>query len=293
MKLLVIGAQGQVGSELCLQNSSEFKIVGMGRNELDVTDKKQVNGAIEKQKPDFVINASAYTAVDKAEEEADLAYAVNSEGPKNLARSCVDKNIPLIHISTDYVFDGNATTPYKEEDTTKPANIYGKSKLSGEEAVRDICPQHIILRTSWVFGRYGNNFVKTMLRLGQERDELSVVCDQEGCPTAAHHIAEAIIKVCQVLNKTENQDNLWGTYHFSGAPMTNWYAFAQVIFDVAVGYGLKSPDLNAIPTSDYPTPAKRPRYTVLDSSKIERKFCISSPDWHKALNLVVSTALNP
>ena len=293
MKLLVIGAQGQVGSELCLLDSAEVQIMGMARHELDITNAKQVNEVITKQQPDFVVNASAYTAVDKAEEESDLAYAVNSEGPKNLARSCVDNSIPLIHISTDYVFDGNATTPYKEDDTTNPVNIYGKSKLSGEEVVRDICPQHIILRTSWVFGRYGNNFVKTMLRLGKERESLSVVSDQEGCPTAAHDIAEAVLKVCKKLEKTENRDMLWGTYHFSGSPMTNWFSFAQATFEVAVEYGLKTPKLNAIPTSGYPTPAKRPQYTVLDCHKIEHNFDIASPDWQKALNVVVSHALNP
>ena len=292
MKLLVVGANGQVGTELCLLEPNDCQIIGLGREKLDITNAEQVAAVIVEQQPDFIVNASAYTAVDKAEEEIEMAYAVNHNGPLNLARSCHALNIPLIHISTDYVFDGTSCRPYTEDDTTQPINIYGRSKLSGEVAVRESCPQHIILRSSWVFGRFGNNFVKTMLRLGQQRNELSVVNDQQGCPSAAYDIAEAIIKICQALALKDNQNAPWGTYHFSGTPATNWYLFAHAIFSAAAKLGGRVPSIMPVSSSEYPTPAKRPHYTVLNCRKIERVFGIQPPGWQAALDRVVAACIN-
>lgn len=272
MKILLTGANGQLGRCLHdrLQLNNEFDFLALGRNELDITDALQVEKTLADIQPDIVINAAAYTAVDKAESEPGIASVINEQGAKNLARSCDKHGSALIHVSTDYVFDGRASQPYKETDETSPVGTYGKTKLAGEQVIASLCPRHIILRTAWVYSEYGQNFVKTMLRLANTRDELNVVEDQLGCPTYAGDIAEAILKICQVL-PTEPD---WGIYHYVGATQCSWAEFARMIFAEARQADVlqKVIQVNGIPTSEYPTPAERPKYSVLDCKKITGQF---------------------
>jgi len=285
MKILLIGGTGQVGSEIRLiANNNNIECISPSSSELNVTDNLSVNEIVKNNLPlDFVINASAYTAVDNAEDEIELAYSINRDGPKFLAQACAEYKIPLLHISTDYVFDGNANTPYIEESPMHPLGVYGKSKLEGEQAVRDALPKHIILRTAWVYGAHGNNFVKTMLRLGQTRPELSVVSDQFGCPTAAADIADAIVDIIFQLH--DKPDNRWGTYHFCSADSTHWADFAKVIFRQAKAVDSEYPNVavTPIPASEYSTKATRPNYSVLDCSRIEQSFNIKPPQWQRSL----------
>ena len=258
-KVLVTGAKGQVGSEIVKAVPAGFTVIGLGSNELDITNQQQVTAVIAQYKPDLIINAAAYTAVDKAESDSDNAYAVNQQAVAWLAQAAKQADIPLFHISTDYVFDGESTTPYKETDPVNPQSVYGMSKLAGEQVLAATHNKHIILRTSWVFGAEGNNFVKTMLRLGKERDELSVVADQHGCPTSASSIAKAL---WQLAEKYKTERTLpWGIYHFSNSPACTWYEFACEIFEQAVKAGVleRKPEVQPITTAEYPTPAKRDR----------------------------------
>lgn len=268
-KVLVTGAKGQVGSEIVKTVPAGFTVIGLGSNELDITNQQQVTAVIAQYKPDLIINAAAYTAVDKAESDSDNAYAVNQHAVAWLAQAAKQADIPLFHISTDYVFDGESTTPYKETDPVNPQSVYGMSKLAGEQVLAATHNKHIILRTSWVFGAEGNNFVKTMLRLGKERDELSVVADQHGCPTSARSIAEVL---WQLAEKYMSERALpWGIYHFSNSPACTWHEFAVEIFQQAKERGLLEniPSVKSITSEDYPTPAKRPACSVLDCNKIE------------------------
>lgn len=268
-KVLVTGAKGQVGSEIVKTVPAGFTVIGLASNELDITNQQQVTAVIAQYKPDLIINAAAYTAVDKAESDSDNAYAVNQQAVAWLAQAAKQADIPLFHISTDYVFDGESTTPYKETDPVNPQSVYGMSKLAGEQVLAATHNKHIILRTSWVFGAEGNNFVKTMLRLGKERDELSVVADQHGCPTSARSIAEVL---WQLAEKYMSERALpWGIYHFSNSPACTWYEFAVEIFQQAKERGLLEniPSVKSITSEDYPTPAKRPAWSVLDCNKIE------------------------
>jgi|SRR5690554_68968 len=268
-KVLVTGAKGQVGSEIVKTVPAGFTVIGLASNELDITNQQQVTAVIAQYKPDLIINAAAYTAVDKAESDSDNAYAVNQQAVAWLAQAAKQADIPLFHISTDYVFDGESTTPYKETDPVNPQSVYGMSKLAGEQVLAATHNKHIILRTSWVFGAEGNNFVKTMLRLGKERDELSVVADQHGCPTSARSIAEVL---WQLAEKYMSERALpWGIYHFSNSPACTWHEFAVEIFQQAKERGLLEniPSVKSITSEDYPTPAKRPAWSVLDCNKIE------------------------
>ena len=268
-KVLVTGAKGQVGSEIVKTVPAGFTVIGLGSNELDITNQQQVTAVIAQYKPDLIINAAAYTAVDKAESDSDNAYAVNQQAVAWLAQAAKQADIPFFHISTDYVFDGESTTPYKETDPVNPQSVYGMSKLAGEQVLAATHNKHIILRTSWVFGAEGNNFVKTMLRLGKERDELSVVADQHGCPTSARSIAEVL---WQLAEKYMSERALpWGIYHFSNSPACTWHEFAVEIFQQAKERGLLEniPSVKSITSEDYPTPAKRPAWSVLDCNKIE------------------------
>ena len=288
MKILITGAQGQVGKELVTAaNEQGFTVIAAGRNELDITQTKNVKSYIESQQPNIVINAAAYTAVDKAEAEQEIAYAINRDGAANLATVCKEQNIPLLHISTDYVFDGTKKEAYSESDETSPLGVYGISKWQGEEAIRQHCPQHIILRVAWVFGAQGNNFVKTMLRLAKDRDELNVVADQYGGPSPAKNIAETLITLAKQYKKENTLE--WGTYHYCGVDKTNWCDFAKEIFKQAKEKGLinKEMQVNAITTAEYPTPAKRPANSMLDCSKIKKTFGIEMPSWKEALKQVV------
>ena len=286
-KVLVTGAKGQVGSEIVKAVPAGFTVIGLGSNELDITNQQQVTAVIAQYKPDLIINAAAYTAVDKAESDSDNAYAVNQQAVAWLAQAAKQADIPLFHISTDYVFDGESTTPYKEIDPVNPQSVYGMSKLAGEQVLAATHNKHIILRTSWVFGAEGNNFVKTMLRLGKERDELSVVADQHGCPTSASSIAKAL---WQLAEKYKTERTLpWGIYHFSNSPACTWYEFAFEIFEQAVKAGVleRKPEVQPITTAEYPTPAKRPAWSVLDCCKIEDLITNATDSWKKELNSLI------
>jgi len=280
--ILVTGAGGQVAHELAIAES-EHQIVALSEQQLDITDPEQISEAFKEYHPDVVINAAAYTQVDRAEEETSIAYAINRDAVANLAQACSRIDSPLLHISTDYVFDGNKSGAYCEDDEIKSAGVYGASKAAGDAVLQSVLERHIILRTSWVFSATGNNFVKTMLRLGGERDELSIVNDQHGGPTSAHSIATALL---QIANRYLRDDEIeWGTYHFCGQPETTWYGFAKRIFRQAKGFdNLK---LNGIPTSEYPTPAARPLNSVLDCSKYVTQFKAAQPDWREDLDKVL------
>jgi len=284
MRVLVTGCNGQVGFLLKNILTDKVELLALTRQELDITNEKLVNKVLSDFKPCVVINAAAYTAVDKAESDEKLAFSINSDGPKYLAKATSKVNASLIHISTDYVFEGNKSEPYMETDAVNPHGIYGKSKLAGEVAVSKYCQKHIILRTAWVFGEHGNNFVKTMLRLGKERDALSIVSDQFGGPTYAGDIAKAIMKI---LHKIESDKEIqWGVYHFSGMPHVSWYEFSQAIFAKAKVKGVlkNTPVLTPIGTKEFPTPAKRPTNSKLNCQAIENEFGIMPSNWQVELN---------
>lgn len=288
MRVLVTGARGQVGYELLRLAPEGFEVIGLGSVELDIADASAVLREIDRLQPQLIINAAAYTAVDKAEAEPERAYAVNRDGPANLGRAAEQLGIPVLHISTDYVFSGEAAKAYREDDPTGPTGVYGASKLAGELALTDACSRHLILRTSWVFGAHGNNFVKTMLRLGREREQLSVVADQQGCPTSAASIAKALWGLAQ---RYQQEDALrWGTYHYSGTPACSWHAFTQEIFQQAQQAGLlaRQPVVHAISTTQYPTPAKRPAWSVLDCSLLQNAYGIAPADWRVELRAVLA-----
>ena len=288
MKILITGAQGQVGKELGhIANEKGFEVFATGRNELDITQAQDVENYFLKVKPDIVINAAAYTAVDKAEEEHDLAFAINHHGAKNIAFCCNKYQIPLLHISTDYVFNGEKSEPYSEHDPVSPLGIYGASKLQGEEAIRQTLVKHLILRVAWVFGAHGNNFVKTMLRLAKDRDELNVVADQYGGPSPAKDIALTLMTLVEQYQK--NNSLAWGTYHYCGNSKTSWYDFSKEIFKQAFDLGLldKKIKVNPITTAEYPTAAKRPANSMLDCSKLSATFGIAMPKWKEALQKVL------
>ncbi len=290
MKILVTGANGQVG--FCLVNqlkNTDWDFLALTRQELDISDLKQVEKIIGDYQPDLIINAAAFTAVDKAESEIELAFEINACGPENLAKAANTIGAAIFHISTDYVFDGESEKAYLETDEPRPQGIYGKSKLEGELLVSNANPKHIILRTAWVFGEHGNNFVKTMIRLGRDRDQLGIVADQFGGPTYAGDIAKVLIELA---SQQELQKNIpWGTYHFSGEPHVSWYEFAKSIFsevEQQAIYLKKSPVLNPITTKDYPTPAKRPANSRLNCNKIQKNFNVDMSDWKKALENIQS-----
>jgi dTDP-4-dehydrorhamnose reductase len=267
------------------QFTGKAELLALGYQQLDITDRHAVNEAVRKFRPDYIINAAAHTAVDKAEEEVDASYAINSEGPRFLAEAATKYDSVLLHISTDYVFGGDGEKAYCETDITAPIGVYGRSKLAGEKAIAYACERHIILRTAWVFGEHGSNFVKTMLRLGSERDTLGIVGDQFGGPTYAGDIASALICMIEQIELRKKVE--WGIYHFSGMPYVSWYDFAQEIFSVAEEQGiLKPPTLSSIPTSAFPTPAKRPANSCLNCHKIEKSFNILPSNWKEALKKI-------
>lgn len=286
MKLLITGAGGQVGRELTRQAPpAGFETLALNSRELDITDAAAVRRVIGSG-VDAVINAAAYTAVDRAEQEPEQAYAVNRDGPAHLAEACAVRGIPLLHISTDYVFDGRIDRPYREDDPVAPPGVYGASKWAGEQAIRERLDRHLILRTSWVFGVHGHNFVKTMLRLAAEREVLRVVADQHGCPTFAGDIAAALLTVAARL--PFSNDSARGTYHFAGMPATTWHGFACAIIDAARRLRpLRVRDVQAITTAEYPTPAARPARSVLDCRRFRNTFGIAAPDWHAGLMQVI------
>ncbi|CAI1181177.1 dTDP-4-dehydrorhamnose reductase [Serratia entomophila] len=284
MKVLLTGSKGQLGSCFCDRLPAGWDVLATDSDSLDITDLARVKQVVADYRPDAIVNAAAYTAVDKAETESELAARINEQGPKNLAQAAAEAGCRLIHVSTDYVFDGQAKAPYREADVTNPLGVYGKTKLDGEIAVAGAHPEAIIIRTAWVFSEYGNNFVKTMLRLAKDRDVLGIVADQRGCPTYAGDIAQAIIDLLQ--RRAEG-----GVYHFCGDKEVSWSEFAEAIFAAAMAQGLleKSPQVNGITTEQYPTPAKRPAYSSLDCEKIER-LGISRSNWVSALENTLKVA---
>ena len=282
-KFLITGARGQVGYCLTQQLQGKHDILAVDRDELDITDQSAVQQAVEKFHPDVIINAAAHPAVDRAETEIELSESINVKGPQYLAEAANSVGAVILHISTDYVFDGQRSGKYKESDTTDPQGVYGRTKLEGERAVAAANDKFIVLRTAWVFGEHGNNFVKTMLRLAKTRDTLGVVADQIGGPTYAGDIARVLIQIAEKIINGETVE--YGVYHFTGEPYVSWCEFAKAIFAEAISQNVleKSPLVNAITTADYPTPAKRPANSCLDLTKIQQVFGIQPSDWQTAL----------
>ncbi|MDK1704360.1 dTDP-4-dehydrorhamnose reductase [Serratia rubidaea] len=281
MKVLLTGSKGQLGS--CFQDRlpEGWQVWATDADVLDITDLDKVKAAVAEFQPDAIVNAAAYTAVDKAEQDRELAALINVVGPKNLALAAKEAGARLVHVSTDYVFDGKASVAYSETDATNPLGVYGQTKLDGEIAVAEILPASLIVRTAWVFSEYGNNFVKTMLRLAKDRDSLGIVADQRGCPTYAGDIAQAIIDLLK-------QNAEGGVYHFCGDREVSWSDFAKSIFTHAQQLQLlsKVPEVAEITTADYPTPAERPQYSTLSCRKINAAG-IASSTWEEGLRKVL------
>lgn len=276
-KILITGANGQLGRELA-ERASGVELLALSRDALDIGDANAVTERVAALAPDVVINAAAYTAVDRAESEPDQAHRVNATGAGNLAHACASLGVRLLHVSTDFVFDGSSSVPYRPGDATGPLGVYGQSKLDGEQAVREACPGALILRTGWVYSRFGNNFVKTMLRLMAERESLNVVCDQVGTPTWAGGLAEALWRFAA-------RPQLEGSYHWSDAGVCSWYDFALAIYEEGMARGLLSRPVavHPIPASDYPTPAQRPAYSVLDKTDTWRDLDCQGVHWREQL----------
>lgn len=286
-KILVFGKNGQVGQEirnLVGQTDQSGKIwVFAAREDVDLTDADSLARYLEAQTPDAIINASAYTAVDKAESDSDAAFAVNAKAPEVMAICAKKQGIPFIHISTDYVFDGMKSSPYVEDDAVNPLGVYGASKAEGEKAVMATGANAVILRTSWVYAVIGKSFLHTMLKFGQERDSMRVVNDQIGAPTNARDIAKTLLDVLDQMLAAPQDTSKAGLYHMTARGYTSWHGFAAFIFEKAKAHGLKTPHvLDAIPASEYPTPAKRPSNSRLDCTKLEQVFGIVLPQWEES-----------
>ena len=286
-KILIFGANGQLGRALARTAwPVPAELVLLDRAAADLAVPGEVASAIAVSRPDLVINAAAFTAVDRAESERELTFAINAAAPGEMAQATQELGVPLVHVSTDYVFDGTKPVPYNEDDTIAPLGVYGSSKADGEAAVRAANPRHLVLRTSWVYSDQGQNFVRTMLRLGAQREELKVVSDQTGAPTAAADLAAAIARLTPALLAGEAP---WGTYHLTGAGETSWHGFAEAIFaDMAQRRG-KRPRLLPIPTSAYPTPALRPANSRLDNSRFRASFGFGLPAWQTSLAAVLTS----
>jgi dTDP-4-dehydrorhamnose reductase len=290
--LLIIGSNGQLGWELVRQcRETGLDCHALDYPDIDLRDHGAIEPCLAPLSFDAVVNAAAYTAVDRAESEPDLAMAVNRDGPMSLAHICRKRRIPLVHVSTDYVFDGSKTGAYSEEDPIAPLGVYGRSKADGESKVRENLAEHLILRTAWLYGVHGQNFVKTMLKLGRERNTLRVVDDQRGCPTFAADLASAILSVYPVM--CERRIVEWGTYHYCGGGAASWHEFAETIFAIARNHeALKVKEVTSIPSSEYPTPAKRPANSVLDCSKIENRLGILQRPWRDSLKEMLDRLYN-
>jgi len=277
-RVLVLGRKGQVAAALAEASwPAGVEILRRGREAIDLAQPESAQAAIRQLHPDLVVNAAAFTAVDLAESEQASAFAINRDGAAAAAAACAHLGAPLIHLSTDYVFDGRKQGAYVEDDAVNPLSVYGKSKEAGERAVRAALPAHVILRTSWIYAPTGRNFVLSMLARAEKGEALRIVSDQQGCPTAASEIARAVLAVAQRLL---SGSGTFGTFHFCGAGSTSWYGFAEAIFDSA---NVKRPQLTAISTRDYPTPARRPANSVLDAGKFRRLYGVAARPWRESL----------
>lgn len=283
MRILVAGATGQVARCLVERGqASTHEVIAVGRPDLDVSDSISVERVMQDVRPDIVVNAAAHTAVEQAEDERVEAMSVNSLGASNLARAAASRHLPILHLSTDYVFDGTSPRPYLEDDEISPINAYGWTKLMGEEVVRDMNPKHLILRTSWVFSPFGGNFLKTMLKLAREHGEVRVVADQVGQPTYGLHIADALLAICDHLSDP-SFDAPWGTYHMAASGEASWAEFAEDVFAQSAELGGQSARVCPVATKDYPTKAKRPLNSRLDTGKLLRAWGVSLPDWREGV----------
>jgi dTDP-4-dehydrorhamnose reductase len=281
--ILIVGKSGQLGR--CLRNSAASRnrpVIAAGRPELDLETGNGIDRVIAAVEPSAIVNAAAYTAVDKAEAEPERAFGINCAGAALLADAAARRGIPFVQISTDYVFDGNNPASYREDDVAAPLNVYGASKLAGEMAVLRACPRAAVIRTSWVYSPYGTNFVRTMLRLSETQPMVRVVDDQRGRPTSAADLAEAVLVIAERLQSANGRDNA-GTYHLAGEGETSWHGFAAAIFASLARRGRRVPGLQAITTAEYPTPARRPQNSCLDTSKAERIFGVQLPSWRFSL----------
>ncbi len=294
MKILVTGVLGQVGHALQKTLSDTHEIVAVDREQMNLSDVQAIHDAIAAIRPNLVINPAAYTAVDKAESEPELAYAINATAPRIIAEAAAKVGAGLIHFSTDYVFEGNQTSPYTETDVVNPLSIYGQTKLAGELAIQAVGLPHLILRTSWVYGTHGKNFLKTILRLSAERDQLSIVDDQWGAPTSSQSIAVAVRDLINVWDQANQSQS--GIYHFTNAGSTSWYGFAKAILASYEAQAaaldlpslqIKSDSISAIKTIDYPTPAARPANSRLDNTKMRSTFGVALPQWELGLQEVM------
>ncbi|MTI45766.1 dTDP-4-dehydrorhamnose reductase [Roseibium hamelinense] len=293
--MLVLGANGQVGRQLVRGASEQgLAATALTRSDLDITNQQAVEDSVLRLKPDVVVNAAAYTAVDRAESEPEKALAVNAEGPGYLAEACARQGAVLVHLSTDYVFDGKKTGAYTESDEVAPLGVYGRSKEAGEQAIRRHLDRHIILRTSWVYGLDGNNFVKTMLRLATEREEVSVVADQVGCPTWAGDLAGAVFAAAGKRHHRAEDREFFGTFHCAGDGQTSWHGFAEAIFRHARARGFQVPRvLNKISSAEYPAAAPRPANSVLDCSRFAHTYGYRMPRWEESLARMLDGCLKP
>ncbi|MDH7797012.1 MULTISPECIES: dTDP-4-dehydrorhamnose reductase [unclassified Beijerinckia] len=285
--ILLLGAEGQLGRELtALALIRHIPLAPLSRTTCDITDRQAVISAIANHRPNLIVNAAAYTAVDRAEAEPETAHTVNAIAPGLIAAAAAEADVPLLHISTDYVFDGLKTEAYNEDDCVTPLGVYGRTKEEGERRIRQTYSRHIILRTAWVYGTYGTNFLKTMLRLANERGVIKVVADQRGCPTATTDLAEAILTVYAELAKGNEN---WGTYHFAGKGTASWYEFAQTIMSERAAILGTAPSVEPITTKDYPTPAQRPANSMLNSSRFGAAFDLWPKPWQDRVREAVAS----
>jgi dTDP-4-dehydrorhamnose reductase len=293
MRLLIAGWQGQVARALveAAPACPDVTACAVGRAALDICEARSIERALSRIEPSIVINSAAYTAVDKAETDSERAFALNRDGARLLAEAAARRGIPIIHISTDYVYDGRKPSPYVENDPPAPATVFGRSKLDGEHAVREANPKHVILRTAWVFSPSGRNFVKSMLGQAAEQPRVRVVDDQHGSPTYAPHLVSAILELARQLSAARTEENAWGVYHAAGTGSTTWRGFAEVVFRCSGALGGPTAAVDPIASADYPTPAQRPANSQLDCGKLERTFGLRLPDWRVGVGECVERLL--
>jgi dTDP-4-dehydrorhamnose reductase len=282
MRIAVTGSKGQVATSLLERAGPKFEVVALGRPAFDLADRSAILAGLEAARPDVIVNAAAYTAVDKAETQEAEALRVNGEGAGHVAEAAERLGVPLLHLSTDYVFDGALDRPYREDDPTGPTGAYGRSKLAGEKAVAAACGNSVILRTAWVYSPFGANFIRTMLRLNETRDEVAVVADQRGNPTSALEIADALIAIAARV-KDDSSPRFRGIFHMTGSGEGTWADFAESVFREAEARGRRATRVKRIATADYPTPARRPANSRLDNEKLARVYDLSLPDWRRSV----------